>query len=178
MARTGTYYYFYYNPCDDFDVSTNNKGCQGVAVCQQYQYSAYGYNLDGVQFEYINGSLFAAYHNVPSPDGLLRSTYIELICDESIYGRFELVGEDSWLLYTFKLYSLRACPGKCQRYVSSCINVNTCTCADPRGEIPINLHALDSPTSPTQDQTSPSAAMYYTLVPLLPPLIVVTSLCV
>lgn len=81
---------------------------------------------DRTQFEYINGSLFATYRNVPSPDGLLRSTNIELICDESTYGRFELVGENSRLFYTFKLYSL------CQKYLSTCINVDTCTCGDPR----------------------------------------------
>jgi len=118
-----------------------------VAVCQQYQYSAYGYNLglaDGVQFD---GSLFATYRSVPSSDGLFRSTNIKLICHESTYGRFELVGENSRLFYSFKLYPLCACPGKYQGYISTSINVGTCTCGDQRGETPINLHALNNPIS-------------------------------
>ena len=50
---------------------------------------------------------------------------------------------------------------ECQNYISDCMNVDACTCEDPRGNIVFNLHSLDSPSSPMQNQISSSTIFYY-----------------
>ena len=160
-------YVFYYNPCANFVVESNNKGCdEGVALCQKKTVgSEHAFNLgkaEDVQFKYVNGSVFAVYANAKTPnDGYLRSSEIELICDESTFGRFEFVGEPTLVMYKFKLYSLCACPGRCKKNITDCTNVDSCSCEKPDGSYSINLHPLDNPSEPMQDDTSPSVQLYY-----------------
>ena len=162
-------YTYYYNPCTNFIVnSTSVKGCEsGVALCQKSADGKYAYNLgkaEDVQFEYNNGSVFAVYYNVTTPDDAgksLRTSKIELICDESTYGRFEFIAESVVAMYSFKLYSMCACPGRCKKEITDCINLDSCTCGKPDGSIPINLHVLSNPSDPMQDELSTSQQLYY-----------------
>ena len=113
ISSAGKYFY-YYNPCTNFVLKSTNKGCEdGVALCQMRNDSIYAFNLgkaEDLQFTYINGSVFAVYANALTPeDGYKRTSEIELVCDESTYGRFEFVGEPVATMYKFKLSILCVC---------------------------------------------------------------------
>ena len=164
-ARAANYVY-YYNPCTNFVVESENKGCDGVALCQQKNNgSEHAFNLgkaEDSQFNYKNGSVFAVYANAKTPnDGYERSSEIELVCDESTFGRFEFIAEPTLTTYKFKFYSLCACPGRCRKNITDCVNLDSCTCEKPDGSNSINLHSLDSPSDPMQDDTAPSLQFYY-----------------
>ena len=157
-------YDFYYNPCSDFTIQSVNQACEDVALCQKSRTLDSAANLgtaSDAQFEYRNGSVFVVYEDIKTKNGFIRSTEIELICDKTTYGRLEFIVEYSRFYYKFRLFSLCACPGKCQNYISDCMNTDACTCEDPRGNIIFNLHSLDNPTSPMQYQISPTSVLNY-----------------
>ena len=164
-ARASDYVY-YYNPCMNFAVESDNQGCDGVALCQKKTSgSGYAFNLGKAEdshFNYSNGSVFTIYTNAKTPnDGLGRSSEIELICDESTFGRFEFIAEPTPTMFKFKFYSLCACPGRCKRNITDCVGLDSCTCEKPDGSHSINLHPLDNPADPMQDDTAPSLQFYY-----------------
>ena len=164
-ARESNYVY-YYNPCTNFMVDSANQGCDGVALCQKKTNgSGHAFNLgkaEDSQFNYSNGSVFAVYTNAKTPnDGYERSSEIELICDENTFGRFEFIAEPTLTTYKFKFYSLCACPGRCRKNITDCLGLDSCTCEKPDGSNSINLHSLDSPSDPMQDDTAPSQQFYY-----------------
>ena len=163
----GSDYTYYYNPCTNFVVNSSNRGCEeGVALCQKSKDSKYAYSLgkaEDVEFKYTTGSVFAVYHDATTPnDGYTRSSEIELVCDETTYGKLEFIAEPVTAFYKFRLYSVCACPGRCRsNHTMDCINIDSCTCETTNGLTPINLHALDKPAEPLEDEISSSTQLYY-----------------
>ncbi|XP_065887482.1 cation-independent mannose-6-phosphate receptor-like isoform X2 [Dysidea avara] len=175
-------YDFYYNPCVDYTIPTGNNGCDRVAMCQVSRNSGNGFSLgktNDVQFKYDKGSVFAVYENIKSNDGYTRTTEIELVCDKTIYGRLEFIVEYSRRGYIFKLYSMCACPGRCgNSAISSCENIDACTCWEPNAIDRFNLHPLDSGSNPMQYKYSSTEIIYYNpCSPVISPQCLNQSVC-
>ena len=65
--------------------------------------------ISSMNFYYYNGSVFVNYASF----GFVFHAVVELVCDENeTVGKFEVTNEDLFL-YTFRLTSRCACPGKC-----------------------------------------------------------------
>ena len=159
--QTGSVYTFYYNPCTNF----LDLVCPNTSLCKKdewYDFYDLG-NLHTAEFEYQNNAVVVVYKSrSQNPDGLNRTSEVELVCDESeILGRFEYVGEPTLRHYRFKLYTQCACPGKCKASKIECVGQDLCTCEMSDGSGTINLHSLNNPLNPMKDQPNPKQTIFY-----------------
>jgi len=160
--QTGSLYSFYYNPCMNF----SDLGCPNTSLCQRVAGTSRVYdlgNLDTIEFEYQNSSVVAVYKSKSQhPDGLTRISEVELVCDETeLLGRFVFVEETIQVNYKFKLYTQCACPGRCKASKVECVSQDLCTCEMSDGTGTINLHALDSSSTPMKDELDPMQTIFY-----------------
>ncbi|XP_065887873.1 uncharacterized protein [Dysidea avara] len=160
--QTNLFYNYSYNPCMNF----SDYGCPNTSICQTGDgYHPYDLgNVESVKFLYLDEGTVGAYYESKFNDrfGYNRTSVVELICDETeVEGKFEYVGEPAQRIYTFKLYTRCACPGKCVSSETECKANDLCSCEMSDGTGTINLHSLDNPTSPLRDEASPTNAFLY-----------------
>ena len=165
-----SYSKYYYNPCATFSYPPSDyvgdllyTSCNetGSVLCQKRggadMFISLG-TISSTNFYYYNGSVFVNYASL----GFVFHAVVELVCDENeTVGKFEVTNEDLFL-YTFRLTSRCACPGKCRRRDDlECIGVSSCRCARLDGTFAIDISALDNPYEPMQDRVTPTQTIMY-----------------
>lgn len=149
FKTTGDQYSLEYNPCVSF---TDHEGtqCSSVAICQvDTRIPARYYNLGNQSTARFTGdgpNYALEYQGTATESGILRTTTVNLICDESVeVGEFVYLGEQPQGVYKFDLKSKCACPGACEPK-KTCTR-DGCGCRLNNGEF-INIQSLDTPKAP------------------------------
>ena len=174
FADYRSYSKYYYNPCTTFSYPPSDyvgyllyTSCNatGSVICQKRgggvdTFISLGM-INTTTFYYYNGSVFVNY-TAPTDYGHVFYAVVKLVCDENeAVGKFKVTYEGLFL-YSFRLTSRCACPGKCQRRDDlECIGVSSCRCARLDGTFAIDISALDNPYEPMQDRVTPTQTIMY-----------------